>query len=292
MKRIIIILILVVGVVAGKVRVVAATTDLKDIAETVGGDRVSVVSIARGNQDPHYVEVLPSYMMKVKKADLYLMVGMEMDLWSDRIIDGSRNRKLRIIDCSRDIERLEVPTRKVDASMGDIHRFGNPHYWLDPANGKLIARTIAEALIEADPAGRPVFEANLIDFERRVDEALARWLAEYASLEGRKVIFYHNSWPYFTGRFGLETVQFLEPKPGVPPSPAHLNRLLKIIAEDAVRVVAVEPYFSDRAPNFLARKTGVQVLKLAQSVGALPGAGSYLEMFEYNLSVLAGVLED
>ncbi|MCK4577431.1 MAG: metal ABC transporter substrate-binding protein, partial [Candidatus Marinimicrobia bacterium] len=158
MKRIVFILILAMGVVAGKVRVAAATTDLKDIAETIGGDRISVVSIARGNQDPHYVEVLPSYMMKVKKADLYLMVGMELDMWSDQIIDGSRNKRLRIVDCSQDIERLEVPTRKVDASLGDIHRFGNPHYNLDPANGKVIGRTIAEALIEADPAGRSIFE--------------------------------------------------------------------------------------------------------------------------------------
>ncbi len=292
MKRMIIFLALAVGAVSGKVRVVAATTDLKAIAEAVGADRVSVVSIARGNQDPHYVEVLPSYMLKVKKADLYLMVGMELDLWSDRIIDGSRNRKLRIVDCSRDIERLEIPTRKVDASLGDIHRFGNPHYWLDPANGKIIARTIAEALTEANPTGRSVFEANLVAFERRVDEALARWLVEYTSLQGRKVIFYHNSWPYFSERFGLETVQFLEPKPGVPPSPTHLNRLLTIIEEDNVKLVAMEPYFSDQATSFLARKTGVQVVKLAQSVGALPEADSYLEMFEYNLRALAMILGD
>ena len=289
MKRIVFILILAVGVVAGKVRVAAATTDLKDIAETIGGDRISVVSIARGNQDPHYVEVLPSYMMKVKKADLYLMVGMELDMWSDQIIDGSRNKRLRIVDCSQDIQRLEVPTRKVDASLGDIHRFGNPHYNLDPANGKVIGRTITEALIEADPAGRSIFEANLADFERRIDEALTTWLEEYASLQGQKVIFYHKNWVYFTERFGLEEVQFLEPKPGVPPSPTHLNRLIKTIEEDNVKVVAIASYFSEQAPGFLARKTGVQVVKLAHSVGALPGTDTYLEMFEYNLRILSKV---
>jgi len=292
MQRIVFILILAVGALSGKVRVVAATTDLKDIAETIGGDRISAVSIARGNQDPHYVEVLPSYMLKVKRADLYLMVGMELDMWSDQIIDGSRNRKLQIVDCSQDIKRLEVPTRKVDASLGDIHRFGNPHYNLDPANGKVIARTIAEALIAADPAGRPLFEANLAAFERRVDEALTTWLEEYASLQGQKVIFYHKNWVYFTERFGLEEVQFLEPKPGIPPSPAHLNRLIKTIEEDNVKVVAIASYFSEQAPGFLARKTGVKVVKLAHSVAALPGADTYLEMFEYNLSVLAKVLED
>jgi ABC-type Zn uptake system ZnuABC Zn-binding protein ZnuA len=286
MKRIFLLLVAVLGVAAGKVRIVAATTDLQDIAEAIGGDRVTVISIARGNQDPHYVEVLPSYMLKVKKADLYLMVGMELDLWSARIIDGSRNRKLQIVDCSRDIERLEVPTRKVDASLGDIHRFGNPHYWLDPANGKVIAQTIAEALIQVDPTGRQVFEANLDAFKESIDAQLASWEEEYAALRGRKIIFYHNSWPYFTSRFGLVTLQFLEPKPGVPPSPAHLNRLLDVIDQAGVKVVGMESYFSDQAPRFLADKMGAQVVKLAQSVGALPGVDSYLDIFEYNLKTL------
>lgn len=292
MQRICIGLILFLTIASGRVRVVTATTDLKDITEAIGGDRVTVTSIARGNQDPHYVEVLPSYMLKVKKADLYLMVGMELDLWSDRIIDGSRNRKLRIVDCSKDIERLEVPTRKVDASLGDIHRFGNPHYWLDPVNGKVLARTITEALVEADPEGRAVFEANLAEFERQVDERLAHWLEEYASLKDRKIMFYHNSWPYFTRRFGLETVQFLEPKPGVPPSPAHLNRLLDIVQKDTILVVGMESYFSDQAPRFLADRTGAKVIKLAQSVEALPGVDSYLDVFDYNLHALAEALGD
>ncbi|UCH10999.1 MAG: zinc ABC transporter substrate-binding protein [Fidelibacterota bacterium] len=292
MQRICIGLILFLTIASGRVRVVTATTDLKDITEAIGGDRVTVTSIARGNQDPHYVEVLPSYMLKVKKADLYLMVGMELDLWSDRIIDGSRNRKLRIVDCSKDIERLEVPTRKVDASLGDIHRFGNPHYWLDPVNGKVLARTITEALVEADPEGRAVFEANLAEFERQVDERLAHWLEEYASLKDRKIMFYHNSWPYFTRRFGLETVQFLEPKPGVPPSPAHLNRLLDIVQKDTILVVGMESYFSDQTPRFLADRTGAKVIKLAQSVEALPGVDSYLDVFDYNLHALAEALGD
>jgi ABC-type Zn uptake system ZnuABC Zn-binding protein ZnuA len=291
MTRVIMTLFLA-GILWGKVQVVTSTTDLKDIAETIGGDRVVLTSIARGNQDPHYVEILPSYMMKVRKADLYLQVGMELDLWSQRIIDGSRNRKIRIVDCSRDIGALEVPTQKVDASMGDIHRFGNPHYWLDPANGKVIARTIAEALAAVDPAGQEEFEANLAVFELAVDQRLASWLEAYAVLKGQKIIFYHNSWPYFAGRFGLETVQFLEPKPGIQPSPAHLDRLLDIIESGGIEVLGMESYFSDLAPEFLAGKTELRVVKLAQSVGALPGAESYLDLFEHNLRALAAAWGD
>lgn len=292
MGRVLTIILLLTGFLWGQVQVVTSTTDLKDIAETIGGERVSVASIARGNQDPHYVEILPSYMIKVRKADLYLQAGMELDLWSRRIIDGSRNRQIRIVDCSRDIEALEVPTQKVDASLGDIHRFGNPHYWLDPANGKVIARTIAGALAAVDPAGREQFEANLAAFEREVDQRLAVWLEEYAALRGRRIIFYHNSWPYFTARFGLVTVQFLEPKPGIPPSPAHLNRLLDIIETGGIEVLGMESYFSDVAPKFLADKTGVRTIQLAQSVGALPGTGSYLDLFEYNLQALAAAWGD
>jgi ABC-type Zn uptake system ZnuABC Zn-binding protein ZnuA len=288
----VILALLLTGILWGQVQVVTSTTDLKDISKTIGGDRVVVTSIARGNQDPHYVEILPSYMMKVRKADLYLQVGMELDLWSQRIIDGSRNRKIRIVDCSRDIAAQEVPTQKVDASMGDIHRFGNPHYWLDPANGKVIARTIAEALAAVDPAGQEEFEANLAAFELAVDQRLASWLETYAVLKGKQIIFYHNSWPYFAGRFGLETVQFLEPKPGIQPSPAHLNRLLDIIETGGIEVLGMESYFSDLAPEFLAGKTELRVVKLAQSVGALPGAESYLGLFEYNLQALAAAWGD
>lgn len=292
MRRTVFLIGLLFGSVFGKVNVVTSVPDFADIAKTIGGDRVRVSSIARGNQDPHYVEVLPSYMMKVRKADIYLKVGMEMDLWAQLIIDGSRNRKLRIVDCSRGIHRLEVPTDKVDARLGDIHRYGNPHYWLDPENGKTIAWTIVDALCEADPDGRDHYESNLRMFIQEVDDSLSAWLSTYADLEGKKIIFYHNSWPYFSQRFGLQTVQFVEPKPGIMPTPSHLGRLIRIIQSDNVKVVAMEPYFSDRAPRFLAEKTGVKVVKLAQSVDALPRATSYLSTLEFNLQTLSELFRE
>ncbi|MFQ6612968.1 MAG: metal ABC transporter substrate-binding protein [Fidelibacterota bacterium] len=281
------ILLLLSSFLLARIRVVTSTTDLADIVKTIGGNRVTVASIARGNQDPHYVEVLPSYMLKMKKADLYFKVGMELDLWSQQIIDGSRNRKLKIIDCSTGIEKLEVPTSRVNASMGDIHRFGNPHYWLDPENGKRIAVQVVTALTNMDPEGGDLYRQNYESFSATIDSAVTRWEQTYSDLKGKRIIFYHNSWPYFAQRFGLVTREFLEPKPGITPSPAHLNDLVQLVKAEGIRIVGSESYFSTKAPEFLAKKTGIIPVQLAQSVGALEGVNSYLDIFEFNLKTLA-----
>jgi len=218
---------------------------------------------------------------------LYFMVGMELDLWAKQIIDGSRNQKIEVVDCSVEIEKMEIPTGTVDASMGDIHRFGNPHYWLDPKNGRLIAQLIAEKLTKAEPKNSDLFQQNLNLFNHQLDKAILDWQNRYANLSGKKLIFYHNSWPYFSNRFGLETVEFLEPKPGITPSPAKLNRIIQRIKLDKIEVIASESYFSDRVPEFIASKTKVKTVKLAQSVGAIEGADSYIHLFETNLKILS-----
>ena len=271
----------------GKVRIVSSTTDIADIVKIIGGDHVTVTSIARGNQDPHYVEILPSYMVKVRKADIYFMVGMELDLWAQQIIDGSRNRKVMVVDCSVEINKMEVPTGQIDASMGDIHRFGNPHYWLDPENGKLIARMVAEKLINHDSKNAEQYQSNLTQFENDLNSAISIWTKRFSDLRNKNIIFYHNSWPYFSKRFGLITVGFLEPKPGITPSPSQLNQVINQIKENEIEVIASESYFSDRAPKFIASKTKVKIVKLAQSVGAIKGADSYINLFETNLLILA-----
>ena len=271
----------------GKVRIVSSTTDIADIVKIIGGDHVAVTSIARGNQDPHYVEILPSYMLKVRKADIYFMVGMELDLWAQQIIDGSRNRKVMVVDCSVEINKMEVPTGQIDASMGDIHRFGNPHYWLDPVNGKLIARMVAEKLINHDSKNAEQYQSNLTQFENDLNSAISIWTKRFSDLRNKNIIFYHNSWPYFSKRFGLITVGFLEPKPGITPSPSQLNQVINQIKENEIEVIASESYFSDRAPKFIESKTNVITVKLAQSVGAIEGADSYINLFETNLLILA-----
>jgi len=286
MKKMIFTLLLLTFAFA-KVNIVASTTDLADIAKTIGGDRVKVSSISNGKQDHHYVEILPSYMLKVKKADVYLKVGLELDMWANQIIDGSRNSKLTVVNCAENIVPLEVPKTKINASMGDIHRMGNPHYWLDPNNGKIIAENILEALVTVDPENRELYENNYISFINNIDKSLSKWLDDFAHLINKKMIFYHNSWPYFNNRFGIEAIQFIEPKPGIMPSPVHLEKLLQIIKSNNIEIIGLETYFSDKAPNFLSQKTNIKIIRLAQSVNALPGTETYLQMIEYNLNAIS-----
>ncbi len=285
LSRIIMVLALSLSLHA-KISIVASTSDLADIASQIGGKHVTTLSIARGSQDPHYVEVLPSYMIKVKRADMYLMVGMELDQWAEQIIDGSRNSDLRIVDCSADITPLEVPTRKVDASMGDIHPNGNPHYWLDPANGKAIAQTIAIHLKQIDPGHSETYNQNLLTFTESLNTLEKEWAEKFTDLRGKRLIYYHNTWPYFNRYVGLEAVAFVEPNPGIMPTPTHLDHLIHLIQEQNIQVIAMEPYFSDKAPNYLTRKTGVVVIGLAQSVDARKGTGTYQSMLAYNLETL------
>lgn len=269
-----------------KINIVASTTDLADIAKRIGGNRVSVASISNGKQDHHYVEILPSYMLKVKKADIYLKVGLELDVWANQIIDGSRNSKLTIVNCAENIMPLEVPKTKINASMGDIHSMGNPHYWLDPLNGKIIAQNILQAMLIVDPEGREIYQNNYNHFIESLDQAIQKWEDEFTSLNNQQMIFYHNSWPYFNQRFGLHAIQFVEPKPGIMPSPAHIEKLIQIIKSQDIKIIGMETYFSDKAPKFLSDKTGIKIIRLAQSVNALPGTNSYIKMIEYNLQTI------
>ena len=285
LTRIVLVLALSISLQA-KINVVASITDLADIANQIGGKHVNTLSIARGSQDPHYVEVLPSYMIKVKRADMYLMVGMELDQWAEQIIDGSRNSDLKIVDCSENIIPLEIPTRKVDASMGDIHPNGNPHYWLDPENGKAIARTIARHLKEVDPQHSQDFNANLERFMQSIDRLEKEWAEKYSNLRGKSLIYYHNTWPYFNRYFGLKAAALIEPNPGIMPTPTHLDHLIHLIQGQNIQLIAMEPYFSGKAPTFLKNKTDITVVGLAQSVNARKGTETYQKMLTYNLETL------
>ena len=292
MSRIAVLMLLSIAITWGKVKVVTSTSDLAAITREVGGNLVKVESIARGSQDPHYIEVLPSHMLKVKRADIYLKVGMELDLWADKIIGGSRNKDLVIVDCSENINAQEVPAGKIDASMGDIHRFGNPHYWLDPLNGQVIAESIVRALSLKDPENVAKYEDNLRTFIETIRKYQESWSVKYADLKDVELIYYHNTWPYFNNRFGLQVLDFVEPKPGIMPTPNHVDHLVKLIQNKQLKVLAMEPYFSDKAPNYLVQKTDIKVVKLAPSVGAQEGTDTYLEMIQYNLDALQSALGD
>jgi zinc/manganese transport system substrate-binding protein len=283
MKKIITLLILLAAATnstAAKINVVTSTTDLASITQFVGGDAVEVTSIARGTSDPHFVEVLPSYMVRVQKAKLYLKLGMDIDRWAAPIIDGSRNSNLVIVDCSKNIQPLEVPTGKVDASMGDIHTRGNPHYWLDPDNGAVIAETIADALAGVDPANTGTYQANLEKFKSALASHKSVWMETARPLQGLKMVSYHNTWPYFSRAFGVVVQDFVEPLPGIEPTPSHTARLIDLMQGQNIRVIGVEPYFSKRTPETIARETGAKIVDLPPSVGGAPGANDYFSLFD------------
>lgn len=269
-----------------KVKIVASLSDLASIAEFIGGDKVEVQSICKGTSNPHFVEVLPSYMMKVSKARLYLQVGLGLDFWANPIIDGSRNGKLVVVDCSKGIEVLEKPTTRVDASMGDVHPEGNPHYWLDPANGLVIAQNIVSGLIKVDPDNVSFYESQLLQFEQKLNQKQKEWSEKAQSLKGLKMVTYHESWPYFASRFGIDVVGFVEPKPGIEPTPSHTAELIEQIKSQKIKIIGKEPYFSDRTPKAISRATGALIVELPPSVGGASEVRDYFALFDYLIDIL------
>lgn len=269
-----------------KATVVASTSDLAYFARAIGGDLVDVSFIAPPSGDVHYVEIRPSYMMKLNKADIALKIGLELDVWMDRLIDGSRNSRLTVVDCSKYIEPEEVPTFEVDARYGDLHRFGNPHYWLGPQNVGAIVRAVTEGLAEADHANAETYRANADKFLTEFNIGMERLKAKAAPLEGLEVVYYHDSWPYFNTFTGLKAASFMEPYPGVSPSPTHVKETIDLVNSRGIKVLAVEPYFDKRIPNKIASDTGAKLVTLYPSLGARNKNETYLEWFEGNLNVL------
>jgi zinc/manganese transport system substrate-binding protein len=250
-----------VSPVGAPIRIVASLPDIGSIASYIGGDKVEVASIAQANANPHSVEVFPSYMAKAARASLFLKCGLALDQWADAIIDGSRNNNLMVIDCSSGINVLEKPTGKVDASKGDVHPFGNPHYWLDPSNGVVIAQNILEGLKKVDQPNSAVYTANFEKFKSECNLKIALWKGILKPLEGKKIISYHSSWVYFAAAFGLTISGMVEPFPGIPPSGNHLAVLVDLIKKEQCAFLIQEPYFPGDAPNFLNRQTAIPIVK-------------------------------
>lgn len=281
---------------ARKVRIVTTTEDLAAIAREVGGDRVEVTAIARGYQDPHFVDPKPSYIRAMQQADMYIEVGLELEAgWASLLLDSARNAKIRpggvgYLDASANCEIMEKPTGEVSRAQGDVHPFGNPHYWLDPGNGIAIANAVAEKLGELDPESASAYDANAKDFAKRVKDAELRWDRAMAPYKGTKIVTYHRSWPNFAKRFGLEVVNYVEPKPGIPPSPAHIVALIRQMKEQNVKLILMEPYFSPAIPQRAARQAGAVVLQISPSVGGDKNVKSYIDLFDSNIKMLTAAL--
>lgn len=278
---------------ADKIKVVTTTQDLAALTREVGGDKVEVEAIAKGYQDPHFVDAKPSFLLLLRRAHLLEVVGLDLERgWLPPLQSQSGNPEIQVggrgyFDASRFAEILEIPTGQVTRAMGDVHPMGNPHYWLDPQNGRRIAKGIADKLGELRPGDAAYFGQRLADFNRRLDEAEKRWDQIMAPYHGHKVVTYHRSWPNFLRRFQLVSVGEVEPRPGIPPSPSHTLQLIQLMKQQGVKVILVEPYFDLRTPKSIARATGAEVVVMLPSVGGEKGVDTYFDLFDYDLPALA-----
>jgi ABC-type Zn uptake system ZnuABC Zn-binding protein ZnuA len=282
----------------GHLNVVTSTTDLADIAGAVGGNRVSVVHISEGYQDPHFVEAKPSFILRLRDADVFAFVGLDLEIgWMPLLLDGARNARVRqggsgYLDVSQVIPVLDRARGNVDRSQGDVHPQGNPHYWLDPENGRRIARLFRDRFSQLDPGGAAAYRANEAAFETRLNAAETAWRADLATIRGKPVVAWHTSWRYFAEYNGMNIVGFMEPKPGVPPSPSHLAELMQTIRRTGAKVIVMEPFYDRRTADLVASRTGVKVLILPPSVGGARGApvNDYVSLMRYDVAQLAAAL--
>jgi len=284
---------------AATLKVVATTQDLEALAKEVGGDKIETDSLAKGYQDPHQVEPKPSFILKLNKADLLIVVGRELEIgWLPPLINQARNPKIqagadRYLDASQFAHILEIPTGQITRAMGDVHPQGNPHYWLSPENGRKIAQGIQKKLSEIDPGDAAYYSQRYADFDRRLGEAEKRWNAAMAPYKGVKIVTYHRSWPNFVETYGLNVVGYVEPKPGIPPSPSHSLELTQEMKKDNVKIIVIEPYFDAKTPQAIGRETGAQVVTLAPSVGGAKGApvNDYISLFDYDVKTLVAAFQ-
>jgi zinc/manganese transport system substrate-binding protein len=277
---------------AKKLNVVTSTSDLAALTQEVGGDKITAESIARGYQDPHFVEAKPSFLLKLKQADLLVVVGLELEIgWLPPLITQSGNGRVQpgangYLDASQFAQILEIPTGNVSRAEGDVHPQGNPHYWLDPDNGRRIAKGIAGKLGELDPADAAYFQQRFQDFDKRLTDAEKRWEGMMAPYKGRKVVTYHRSFPNFAHHFGIVVDGYVEPRPGIPPSPSHTIELIGQMKRNGVKIIMVEPYFDLKTPNSIAGNTGGKVIVMLPSVGGEKDVTDYFKLFDYDIGLL------
>ncbi len=289
---------LLTGAAEAKLNVVATVPDFGAIAEEVGGDKVKVTTIARGTEDQHFVDARPSYIRVLNQADVLIEGGAELEVgWLPPLVAGARNQRILSdapghVILSRGIRLLEVPTGPVDRSMGDVHPFGNPHYSLDPANGKIIAGALTETFSRLDPGSAGYFEERRKKFDERLDKKMAEWAKLLEPYRGAKVITYHKSFDYFVERFGLELAGTIEPKPGIEPSPSYINGLIPRLKAAGVKIVMIEPFRPRRTPEYVAQAIRAKLLLLPGAVGGNEKVKDYIGLFDYDVAQIAAALQE
>jgi ABC-type Zn uptake system ZnuABC Zn-binding protein ZnuA len=284
---------------SAQLRVVTSTTDLASIAAAVGGSHVRVRHVSEGYQDPHFAEAKPSFVLQLRDADVFAFVGLDLEIgWMPLLVQGARNRRVSpggsgYLDVSQAIAVLDRATGRVDRSQGDVHALGNPHYWLDPENGRRIAQLFARKFSELDGGNAKAYATNAAAFERTLGAAERAWQAQRALIKDKPIVAYHTSWKYLAEYTGMNIVGFMEPKPGVPPSPSHLAGLILQMKRTGARVIIMEPWYNRRDADFVAGKTGATVLLLPPSVGGLgrDKPSDYVDLLRHNIAVIANAVK-
>jgi zinc/manganese transport system substrate-binding protein len=282
---------------ARKLRVVATTNDLKWAVEQIGDKNVEVVALMHPLQNPHTVQPRPSFIVQLNRADLLVRIGLDYEEpWLPPLVEESRNPKIRRggvgdVDASIGIPLLEIPQGRVTREQGEVHIFGNPHYWLDPENMKIIARNIANGLRRIDPANADEYERNLKRLERLMDDLLDETLKLAAPLRGEKFVAYHATWSYLANRYGFRIIGYLEPKPGIPPSASHLADLIVRMRQEKVKVIIKEPFYENRTPNMVAQRTGAKVVEICPTVGGEPDTETYPKLLRRILTKLVNAVQ-
>jgi zinc/manganese transport system substrate-binding protein len=300
MKRLLALFMALLGLAApasAKLRVVSSLQDFASIAESIGGSRVETFALAKGYQDSHFVDAKPSFILKLSNADVLIVAGLELEIgYLPPLIDQSRNDKIHpgsrgYLDASMGCDILQRPTQQVTRAMGDVHPYGNPHYWTDPDNGLVIARAIAAKLTEVDPAGQPEYAKNLSAFEAKLAEKEKEWASRMAPYAGTRVVTFHDSWPNFAKHFKLVIAGHVEPKPGIPPSPSHTLEIINLIRTEKIPIIIVEPYFDTKTPKAIATQTGAVVVTLYPSVGGVPDIKDYFGLFDHDIDTFVGAMK-
>lgn len=283
---------------AAKLNVVATLPDFGAISQEIGGDLIKLTTIARGTEDAHFVDARPSYIRVLNQADVLIEGGADLEVgWLPPLVGSARNSKILAdapghVVLSRSVSLLEVPTGAIDRSMGDVHPFGNPHFWLDPENGRRMASQIAAAFSKLDPSNAASYQGNLKKFSERLDQKIPQWLEKMKPFQGAKVITYHKSFEYFASRFGLAIVGQIEPKPGIEPTPSHMNSLIPRAKQEGVKLVLIEPFRPRKTPEYIAQAIGARLLVLPEKTGGNEKARDYFSLFDYDIDQIVGALKE
>ena len=275
--------------------VVATLTTFRDLVKAIGGDDVVATSIASPKFNPHFIEPKPSDVLKTKRADLLVHAGLDLELWRGPLLDAAGNTRLfqgqpGELDLSRGIALLEIPSRPVSRAEGDIHLYGNPHYWLNPEHARTMAQAICDKLCAIDQQHQEEYHRNLSEFLKRLDHKIPEWRAKLAPYRGRELIGYHNEWVYLMEFAGLTMQHFLEPRPGIPPTPQQVQFIEHHIRQHQTPAIVQATYFPRRTADAVAKRTGTTVVLLCQNVGELPSCADYVAMLDYNVGQLVEVL--